>query len=304
MQTGYVRTNLNESDTSLATAKSPTVRRRRLGLELRQLREAAGMTCEQVAERLEWSAAKVSRIETAKVGVRPRDVTDLLDAYGIDDQQARSNLVTLTREARQRGWWWSYSDTLTPGFDVMVGMEAEASAIKTCDAQIVNGLLQTEDYARAVLRALTLSKSAEQIERRVALRMARQQVLSVDDPPHVWSIVDEGALHRRVGGIDVTRGQLLRLVEASELPHITLQVLPFSAGAHAGVDGSFALLALPDPDPEVVFIEYGMGCVFLEHDDQVRQYGHLFDRLRATAMSPDDSVLWIRRLVDELRSLQ
>ncbi len=284
-------------------AQSPTVRRRRLGQELRQLREDAGLTCEEVGERLEWSGAKVSRIETARVGVRPRDVSDLLDLYNVTDKQHRTNLLTLTREARQRGWWYSYGWALPQEFNTWLSLEAEATSLRIYDMQVANGLLQTEEYARAVLRSVWVAETAEQIERRVALRMKRQQVLAREEAPlHLWVVIDEAVLHRRVGGPGVMRGQLRRLVEESEKPHITLQVLPFSAGAHVSVDGPFTITELAAPDPEVVSIEYRLGGLYLEQDDEVRQYARIFDRLRATAMSPDESVALIAKLARDSRN--
>jgi transcriptional regulator with XRE-family HTH domain len=279
-------------------AQSPTVRRRRLGQELRQLREDAGLTCEEVGEQLEWSGAKVSRIETAQVGVRPRDVSDLLDLYQVTDKQHRDNLLTLTREARQRGWWFPYEDMFPQRFGTWLSLEAEATSLRIYDMQVANGLLQTEEYARAVLRSVWFSETAEQIERRVALRMKRQQVLSREENPlHLWVVIDEAVLHRRVGGPDVMRAQMQRLAEVAEtMPHITLQVLPFSAGAHASVDGAFTIAELTAPDPEVVSIEYRLGGLHLEQEDEVRRYTRIFDRLRATAMSPDESVELIAKL--------
>jgi transcriptional regulator with XRE-family HTH domain len=282
-------------------AQSPTVRRRRLGQELRQLREDAGLTCEEVGERLEWSGAKVSRIETARVGVRPRDVGDLLDLYKVTDKQHRDNLLTLTREARQRGWW--YGGALPEGFNTWVSLEAEATSFRVYDMHVANGLLQTEDYARAVLRSVWVAETAEQIERRVALRMKRQQALTREENPlHLWAVIDEAVLHRRVGGPAVLRAQLRHLVEESEKPHITLQVLPFSAGAHVGVDGPFTIAELAAPDSEVVSIEYRLGGLYLEQDDEVRQYARIFDRLRATAMSPDESVELMAKLARDPRN--
>ena len=279
---------------------SPTVRRRRLGLELRQLREAAGLTLEDVGEKLEWSGAKVSRIENARVRVSPRDVRDLLDVYGITDETRRKNLILLTREARERAWWEDYLDAVQPGVQTVVGFETEAAALHVYDAQLANGLLQTEDYARAVIRAIWTADSPEQLERRLKLRMGRQGVLVKDDPPQLWSVLDESILHRRVGGADVLRGQLRRLIEAAEMPNVTLQVLPFAAGAHAGVDGAFMIAEFPAPDPDIVHVEYRTGALFLDDKEQVLQYNRVYDRLQARAMDPDESVERIIKLAAEL----
>ncbi len=280
--------------------QSPTVRRRRLGHELRRLREQAGFTLEDVAGRLEWSGSKVSRIETAKVKVRPRDVTDLLDLYGVPDDQHRAKLLTLTREALQQGWWLQYDDALGTGADIWIGMEAETVAFRIFTVQLASGLLQTPDYARAVLRAMWTSETVDQVERRVQVRMMRQELLTQENPAQLWSVMDEGVLHRPIGGREVMRGQLRRLMELGELPNVTLQVLPFSAGAHAGLDGPFNILELPAPDPEVVFIEHPFSSVFIERHEEVRHYTRTFDRLRATAMSPDDSLNYIKRAEQDL----
>jgi transcriptional regulator with XRE-family HTH domain len=283
----------------LAAVQSPTVRRRRLGHELRRLREDAALTLDEVAERLDMSAAKISRIETGRVGVRPRDVTDLLDVYGVEDQQRRANLLTLTREARQRGWWYSFSETTEhQDLATLVGLETEASALRTYDVQIVHGLLQTEDYARAVLRAAWRADAQERIERRVEFRMARQQLLTGDDPPQLWTILDEAVLHRSVGGPKVMLGQLNRLVGLADSPNITLQVLPFAAGAHVGIDGQFSMVELHE-DPPMVVVEYRTGLVILERQEDVRTYDQVFDRLRATALSPDESAVLMSRLAGE-----
>ncbi len=279
---------------------SPTVRRRRLGFELRKLREDAGLTLDEVGERLEWSGAKVSRIENARVSVRPRDVRDLLDVYGLTDETRRNNLLLLTREARERGWWENYRDAVQPGAETFVGLEAEASALHAFDVQVANGLLQTEDYARAVIRSAWSADHTEQVERRVQLRMARQDLLIKGDPPQLWSVLDEALLRRRVGGPEVLRGQLRRLVEAAEMPNVTLQVLPFSAGAHAGVDGAFMIVEFRAPDPDIVYVEYRTGVRYLDEEDQVRQYKRVFDRLQAKAMDPDESVDLITKMAAEV----
>lgn len=281
------------------TVHSPTVRRRRLGFELRKLREDAGLTLDEVGERLEWSGAKVSRIENARVSVRPRDVRDLLDAYGVTDETRRNNLLLLTREARQRGWWENYRGAVQPGAETFVGLEAEASALHAFDMQLANGLLQTEDYARAVFRAVWTSDNAEQVDRRVRLRMARQDLLTKEDPPQLWSVLDESVLRRRIGGPEVLQGQLRKLLAATEMPNVTLQVLPFAAGAHAGLDGAFMIAEFRPPDPDIVFVEYRTGTLYLDDEDQVRQYNRVFDRLQARAIDPDESVDLITKIAAE-----
>jgi transcriptional regulator with XRE-family HTH domain len=278
--------------------QSPTVRRRRLGQELRRLREGKGLTCEEVGERLEWSGAKVSRIETARVKVSVRDVRDLLDLYGISEGKHRENMLLLTREAHQRAWWESYVGAVEPTMLTLVGLEVEAIALQAFDVQVINGLLQSEEYARAVLRAVARGSGTDQMERAVALRMKRQEALMREQPLQVWSVMDEAVLRRQVGGADVLRSQLGHLLDMAELPQVTLQVLPFSAGAHVGVDSAFSVLEMPPPDPEIVHIEHFVGIAYLDTEHEVRQYTRMFDRLRATAMSPDDSIKFIAQLKD------
>src|SRR5215218_8675001 len=272
--------------------QSPTVRRRRLGQELRQLREAAELTIEEVAQRLEVSPAKISRIETGRVGVRPRDVSDLLDQYKIHGRH-RDNLLTLTREARQQGWWHSYSDVLSEGTDIWVGLETEAEAIRLYQIQIVPGLLQTSEYASAVLRAHYRSEPPEHIERRVKLRMARQQLVIEQNNTPIWAVLDEAVLRRRMGSPEVMHSQYRRLLEFSEMNNITIQVLPLDAGVYSGVPGGFAIMQLPHPDPEVVVIEYRGGALYLERSEDVSAHAHLFDRIRATAKGPEESTRYI-----------
>jgi len=275
--------------------QSPTVRRRRLGQELRQLRDAAGLTIEDVAQRLEVSPAKISRIETGRVSVRPRDVSDLLDQYGIYGTH-RDNLLTLTREARQHGWWHSYSDVLSEGTDVWIGLETEAEAIRSFEVQVVPGLLQTSEYARAVLRAYYRSEPSEQIERRVKLRMARQQLVIEQNNTPIWAVMDEAVLRRRIGPAELMQSQYRRLLELSEENNITIQVLPLDAGIFSGVHGGFAIIQLPQPDPEVVVIEYRGGTLYLEQSEDVTAHAHLFDLIRANAKGTEDSRRYISHL--------
>jgi transcriptional regulator with XRE-family HTH domain len=265
--------------------QSPTVRRRRLGMELRRLREASGLTIEQVAERLECSDSKISRIETAHVGVTPRDVRDMLELYGVTGEQ-RDHLVQIAREARQRGWWHAYGDTKESAY---VGLEVAAASIRSYQAQIIPGLFQTTEYARAVIRALNPNLRPEEAERQHALRMARQPILT-EDPPELWVVIDEAVLRRSVGERGVMAEQLHHLIEMAELSTVTLQVLPFSAGEHAGMDGAFSILSFPEPaDPEVVYLENATSDLFLEHAEDIRRYSVLFDHLRAAALRPGDT---------------
>lgn len=276
--------------------RSPTIRRRRLGAELRKHRETAGVTIEVVADILGCSPSKVSRIETGHTGASPRDVKDMLDIYGLEGAES-DELVQISREARQKGWWHPFSPVLTGAY---VGLETAAKSICTYEQQVVPGLLQTDKYAIAMIRAARLGDSDREIEQRVRVRMARQALLSQDNPIELWVVLDEAVVSRPVGGEEVMRDQLLRLVEAAQLPNVTLQILPFSAGAHAGMDGTFAILDFPDAeDPNVVFVENATGGLFLEKSDELRKYNSIFDTIRTTALSPEESRTMITMLAEE-----
>jgi transcriptional regulator with XRE-family HTH domain len=281
---------------SVNPRRSPTIRRRRLGAELRRYRDAAGVTIDVVADRLGCSASKVSRIETGHTSATPRDVKDMLDIYGVVGP-ASDELVQISREARQKGWWHPFSTVLTGAY---VGMEAAAKSIRAYEQQVVPGLLQTDKYAIAMIRAARLGDTDQEIDQRVRVRMARQALLTQDDPIDLWVVLDEAVLSRPVGGDDVMRDQLERLVEVTRLPNVTLQILPFAAGAHAGMDGTFAILDFPDAeDPNVVFAENATGGLFLEKTDELRKYNSIFDTIRATALSPEESTNMIAMLAEE-----
>ncbi len=274
----------------MAAPQSPTVRRRRLGHELRELRERVGLTLDEAAARLEdISAAKISRIETAKVGVRPRDVEALLDVYGLRDTQRRTNLVTLTRESRQRGWWEHFGDAIPPELDLAIGLEAEAVAIRIFSPHFVGGLLQTEAYARALLKAHRPSESSEQLERRVELRMERQKVLEERDRLEIRAVLDETVLCRPVGGYGTLRSQLHRLIEIAQSPNVSIRVLPLSVGAHPGGEGAFRIIDLSPPDSSVVHLEYPDKAAYLEEESEVRLYARIFERLEDASMTNEQS---------------
>ncbi len=276
---------------------SPTVRRRRLASELRRLREAAELTIDEVGEKLECSASKISRIETGHVGVTPRDVRDMLEVYGIEDDE-REALVQLAREARKKGWWHAYNEVFTGAF---VGLESDASSLRAHQALLVPGLLQSEGYTRSVMRAMLPDATEAEVERRVAARVTRQKLLTDAHPPEYWAVMDEAVLRRAVGGPDIMRAQLERLVELAALPHVTLQVVPFSAGAHAGLEGPFLILGFPEQaDPDVVYVENQKVAVYLEQPSDVHRYTLMFDHLRAAALKPDDTVLMVERAADRL----
>jgi transcriptional regulator with XRE-family HTH domain len=266
---------------------SPTVRKRRLARVLRQLRDDAGLTIEQVAEKLEISASTVSRMETAQVGVRPRDLEYLLEMYGVTGGR-RDELLQIARERRQQPWWQEFRDL--PSI-ALAGLEADAASIWQFSAFLVPGLLQTEDYAREVLRAIRLQDGPEEIERLVTLRMDRQALLTGTEPPEYWVVLDEAILQRPIGGPTVMVRQLQRLIDASELPNVTLQVLPFSSGAHAGMDGEFTLLRYREPaDPDMAYVENTGSDLYIDNVDVTRRYSSTFDHLRAAALQPSESV--------------
>jgi transcriptional regulator with XRE-family HTH domain len=277
---------------------SPTVRRRRLGLILRGLRERAGLTGEEVGAVLERSGSWVSRVETGRVGLRGRDLADLLRLYQVDDPALSTQLLSLAREGKQRGWWSRYADTLAGPYATYIGFEAEAAELLIYETVLVNGLLQTERYARALFASASMPQNTrDMIERKVTVRMARQEVLTRQDAVKVWAILDESVLRRRVGGPDVHSEQLKRLVEVSELPNVTIQVIPFDSGPHPGMIGSFTVVRFASPDdPDIVYIEGVTGGMFAESEDAV-QYRQLFDHLRAAALSPADSRSAISALI-------
>jgi transcriptional regulator with XRE-family HTH domain len=271
----------------MTRGQGPTVRRRRLASELRRLRELADLTIDEVGEKLECSASKVSRIETGHVGVTPRDARDMLELYGIagDEQEA---LVQLAREARKRGWWHAYNEVFTGTF---VGLEADASSLRAFQALLVPGLLQTERYARAVIRAMRPDADEVEIKRRVAARMARQELLTDASPPEYWAVIDEAVLHRMVDGPEVMAEQLYRMLAVAKMPHVTIQVVPFGAGAHPGMEGPFLILGFPEQaDPDVVYVDSTSTGLYLEMPPDVRRYALMFDHLRAAALKPDDTL--------------
>lgn len=281
----------------MARGNSPTVRRRRLASELRRLREAAGLTIDEVGDKLECSASKISRIETGHVGVTPRDVRDMLELYPVDEDQ-REALVQLAREARKKGWWHAYNEVFTGAF---VGLESDASFLHAHQALLVPGLLQTEDYMRAIMGAIRPDQRDEETERKIAARLTRQDLLTDTQPPEYWAILDEAVLRRVVGGPAVMRAQLRRLLDVAALPHVTLQVLPFGAGAHAGMEGPFMILGFPEPaDPDVVYVENTISGSYLEEPSEVYRYTLMFDHLRATALKPADTLLMVGEVADGL----
>jgi transcriptional regulator with XRE-family HTH domain len=285
----------------MAPSSSPTVRRRRLAAALRRLRQASKLTIEQVAESLEWSPGKVSKIENARVSVLPRDVRRLLDTYGVSEGQERELLLSLARESRERGWWQQYGETVPEWFATYVGLEAEASAISTYQAESVPGLLQTQGYAAALHRAALMNATEEEIERHVAVRMERQARLKQPDAPQLWVVLNEAVIRRRIGERAIMHEQLVKLAEVASAPNITLQVLPFSAGAHASMDSAFSILSFDPPsDGEIVYFEHPTCSLYLEKPDEVARYRLVYEHLRAASLSLDESRRLLARSAEDL----
>jgi len=279
---------------------SPTVRRRRLAAEMRKLRKEAGKTREEAARYADIAPATVSRIEAAAHAPKVADIMALCRFYGLDEAHTEM-LVTLARQSRQRGWWQKVGEDAIPTwFETYVGLEEEVAEIRSYQPEVIFGLLQTEDYARAVLTADDTVGPAEG-ERRLEVRMRRQKLLEEPDRPKLWIIQNEGALRRHVGGVATMQQQLKHLIDLSRQPGITIQVLPFSAGAHPSMHGAFEILSFPERyDPDVVYIDYRRGSIYLENLDEVDDYTQLFDQLRARAISPDGSRALIGRIIQEM----
>jgi transcriptional regulator with XRE-family HTH domain len=267
-----------------------------VGIQLHRFREAAGITPDQAAYEIRASRSKISRMENGLVRFKERDVTDLLTLYGITDEKTRSALVTLTRQANTPGWWSKYGDIMA-----YLGLEMAASVIRTFELQFVHGLFQTEDYARAVTMLGHTSASAEEVDRRVSLRLKRQDLLNGPTPPQVWSVIDEGALRRPVGGAGVMRAQLERLVEVAKLRHVTIQVVPFSRGGHAAAGGSFTVLRFGEPEvPDVVYIEQLTSALYLDKREDVDHYLEVMNHLSTEALTPQQSVKFITEIIRNL----
>jgi hypothetical protein len=258
-----------------------------LGAHLRRMREARGISREDAGWEIRSSESKISRMELGRVSFKERDVADLLALYGLDDDVERSRLLALARDANAPGWWHRYGDVLPGWFQSYLGLEAAASLIRTYEVQFVPGLLQTEDYARAVVRLGHGTESAEQVERRVLLRMTRQKVLARPAPPQLWAVVDEAVLRRPIGGAKVMRAQIEALAAAARSPNIRLQVIAFHAGGHAAAGGAFSILRFPDQDlPDIVYVEQLTSALYLDKREDVDYYAAAMERLCVEADTP------------------
>ncbi len=280
----------------------PTVLRILLGGQLRKLREAAGITPDRAGYEIRASRSKISRVEHGRVSFKERDVSDLLTLYGVTDENERRRMLNLAQHANSQGWWSRYDDVLPDWFETYVGLEQATSLIRTYELQFVPGLFQTEDYARAVTVLGHRSAPAHEIERRVSLRLQRQQILARQDAtPRVWAVIDESALRRPLGGRDAMRAQLAHLIELTELPQVTLQVMPFDRGGHSAAGGSFSILRFAEPElPDIVYIEQLTGALYLDRLEEADHYREVMNSLSAEADTPVESAELLKRLINEI----
>jgi len=283
-----------------ADTTSPTVLRMMLGNQLRRLRETAGVTPDRAGYEIRASRSKISRMEKGRVGFKERDIADLLTLYGVTDDQVRAGMLSLARQANALGWWSKYEDVLADWFEAYLGLEAAASVIRTFELQFVHGLFQTEAYARAVTRLGYRAAPTDEIDRRVSLRLKRQDLLTRQEPPQVWSVIDEGALRRPVGGRAVMRAQLNRLIEVAGLRHVTLQAVPFGRGGHAAAGGSFTVLRFSEADlPDVVYIEQLTSALYLDKREDVDHYMEVMNQLSTQALTPAHSARFLAEITRE-----
>jgi transcriptional regulator with XRE-family HTH domain len=282
------------------TAGGPTVRRILVGAQLRRLREAKGFSREDAGYVIRGSGSKISRLELGRVSFKERDIADLLTYYGVEDAAQREALLTLARDANDRGWWHDYDDIVASWFETYVGLEEAASMIRSYEVQFVPGLLQTEDYARAVVLAGRPDLTVEEVDRRVHLRMQRQRLfLREERSALLWVVVDEAALRRPMGGARVMRGQLDYLLEVTSLPSVTIQVMPFRFGGHAAEGGAFSILRFPERDlPDIVYVEQLVSALYLDRREHVDRYLETVNRLTLDSQPPELS----RETLGKLRS--
>ncbi|WP_419995792.1 helix-turn-helix domain-containing protein [Streptomyces boninensis] len=275
---------------------NPTVRRRRLGQELRRLRELKGMTAEEVAERLLVSQSKISRLENGRRSISQRDVRDLCGVYEVEDRRVVDSLMQMAKDSRQQGWWHAFGDM---PYSVYIGLETDAASLRIYESLIVPGLLQTRDYAEAVIAGALPEISTADVDKRVQVRMRRQERIQgseLEPPLRLWTVIDESALHRRVGNDAIMREQLDHLIEVSQLPHVTVQVMPFGVGAHPGVTGQYAILEFPEAtDSSVVYLEGVTSDLYLEKPNDVQSYSMMYEHLRAQALNAEET----RKMISE-----
>jgi Domain of unknown function (DUF5753)/Helix-turn-helix domain len=259
-----------------------------LGAQLRRLRETAGVSRDDAGYHIRASGSKISRMELGRVSFKERDVTDLLGLYGLAEVAERDKLLQLTREANATPWYQKFQDVVPDWFHVFVGLEEAAQLIRVYEVQFVPGLLQTEEYARAVITQGAAGMGDDEVDRRVALRMGRQKLLTREDPPRYWVIMDEAALRRPMGGREAHVAQIERLIDLVGEPNITLQVMPFRYGGHAADGGAFTIMRFPETDlPDVVYMEYLTGAHYIDKPEEVERYAAVMERLSVAAASPD-----------------
>ncbi|WP_225800422.1 helix-turn-helix transcriptional regulator [Streptomyces sp. NK15101] len=279
----------------MASNVNPTVRRRRLGQELRKLREAKNMTAEQVAERLLVSQSKISRLENGRRSISQRDVRDLCGVYEVEDERMVDSLMQMAKDSRQQGWWHAFGDI---PYSVYIGLETDAESLRMYESQIIPGLLQTPAYAEAVISGAMPESTPVEIEKRVTVRTRRQERIRDEERPlRLWAVIDEGALHRIVGSRQLMVEQLEHLIEQSHLPHVTVQVIPFEMGAHPGISGQYSILEFPDTsDSSVVYIEGVTSDLYLEKAQDVGKYSVMYEHLRAQALNVDQTREFISKM--------
>jgi hypothetical protein len=280
-----------------STAGGPTVRRILVGAHLRRLREAAGVSREDAGFVIRGSGSKISRLELGRVSFKDRDVADLLTHYGLGSGSEREALLSLAKDANSPGWWQDYDDVMATWFQTYVGLEEAASMIRSYQVQFLPGLLQTEDYARAVIIAGRPNRSAEEVERYVHLRLQRQQVITRQPHPvQLWVVVDEAALRRPIGGAKVMRAQITHLLNLAELPNVTIQIMPFRFGGHAAEGGAFSILRFPDSElPDVVYVEQLVSALYLDKREHVDRYLETMERLTVDSQPPILSIDWLHK---------
>jgi transcriptional regulator with XRE-family HTH domain len=278
----------------------PTVLRMLVGLQLRRFREAAGITREQAGYEIRASVSKMSRLELGRIKFKMRDVADLLTLYGVNDESDRSTVLTMAEQAGEPGWWRPYADVIPSWFEPYLGLEQAADVIRNYEIQFVPGLLQTEAYARAVT-GLEFGATPEEIEARIALRMRRQELITSDRPPHLWAVIDEAALRRPYGGVHTMRAQLRHLIEMSELPHVTVQVMPFSAGGHAAAGGPITIIRFAEPElPDVVYLEQLTTALYPDRPSDLTHYWHVMNQLVTEAAPARQTPDLLREILDDI----
>ncbi|HXW45250.1 MAG TPA: helix-turn-helix transcriptional regulator [Streptosporangiaceae bacterium] len=268
-----------------------------LGTQLRGLREAANITPDRAGYEIRASRSKISRLEHGRVSFKERDVADLLTLYGVTDAQQRARMLQLAQQANDQGWWAKYGDVLPDWFETYLGLEQAASLIRSYELQFIPGLFQTRDYARAVTVLGHRAASAAEVDRRVAMRLERQRLLSAPEP-RVWAVIDESALRRPLGGREAMRAQLRHLIEVAELPQVTLQIMSFERGGHSAAGGSFSILRFAEPDlPDIVYIEQLTGALYLDGSEDVDHYQEVMNSLSIEADTPEESGKLLRRII-------